>query len=140
MARAATAKKTPAKKAAPKKEALQDSSSNPYGIKWLMDHLNQATGRTLAQPNVRGTIRRLIKNGDVPKEVKDGGRYNFDGPNDPSVGIILETINGEGTKKRRGRKPKAAKEAEEVESEVEDVEELDDEEEDLEDLDLDDDE
>lgn len=123
------------KAAAPKKDTIQ------FGSPWLAQYVTEQTGETYDGRAVRMLLRKLAKDGKLDREVGvERARYEFTGPNDPTVKAVVAMVkSGEAKAMRQAglqavkdkaaekkAAAKAAKEAVEAE-EMEDAEEVEEE-------------
>lgn len=107
MAARATAKKTPAKKAAP--AALQEAPAK--GTPWLVEQINEKIdGADVSPFEVRTILRKLAKDGEVERP-EEGTRYSFTGLKDPAVVAVFKAIKDKLAKVDAEPAPKPAKKA-----------------------------
>lgn len=130
--------KPKAKRKPPARTAIE------FDTKWLAAHINRQLGTNISTYTLRDLIRRLARKGEVQREVgTDRARYEWTGPKDPAVKVIMAAVKRGDTdkaktekldnlKKARAAKGKKKPAPEPVE-EIEDDELEDDELEDLED-------
>lgn len=126
-------KKATGTKAAPKKDSIQ------FGSPWLAQYVTEVTGETLDSRAVRMLLRKLAKDGKLEREVGvTRDRYQFTGPNDPTVKLVLAMVKSGEAKamkqaglaavKEKAEQKKAAAKAAKA-AEVEEAEEVDEDEE-----------
>jgi hypothetical protein len=133
----------PVKPAAPKKPPIE------FGTKWLSELVTAEFEKPVDTFSLRAVLRRLAASGVLKRQVGvERGRYEFTGPDDPTVKAVLEAYGsgqvdkdkrdklaglkkGAAAKKStakqpaaRGRKPKPPPVDEEVEYDEDDVDEL----------------
>lgn len=112
--------------AAPRKDTIQ------FGSPWLAAYITEQTGETFDSRSTRMLLRKLAKDGKLEREVGvTRERYQFTGPNDPTVKAVLAMVQSGEAKamkqagldavkaKAAEKKAAAKKAAEEAESEAE---------------------
>lgn len=126
----AKGKAKPKAKAAPKQPTIQ------YGSPWLASYITEKTGDTYDSRGIRMLLRKLARDGNFDRTIgEDRGRYEFTGPNDPTVKAVLAMVKSgeakelkqaglDAVKQKAAEKKAAAKAAAEAEAdEVEEIEE-----------------
>ena len=131
------AKKAPAKKTAPAAPAPEVVEEEIFGVSNIVELIQVQTGKAVKTRDLRILLRKMARDGRLNREIVAGNRarWEFDGPEDPSVEAILEAYeNGEleadkqeklaalKERKNEQRAAKAAKEAEEAEGGEEELE------------------
>lgn len=134
----ATAKKQTAAKPKPVEVETTPEPEAIFGVQDVADLIKVKTGKTVKTRDLRTLLRKMARDGRLDREIIAGNRarWEFDGPEDPSVEAILEAYeNGEleadkqeklaALKERKNEQraaAKAAKEAEEAEGGEEELE------------------
>lgn len=90
-----TATKQVAKKTAPKVVApvVEESAvESIFGVSDVADLINIRTGKTVKTRDLRTLLRKMARDGRLEREIIAGNRarWEFDGPEDPSVEKIIE--------------------------------------------------
>jgi hypothetical protein len=136
--KAKSSKAKPAAKAtAPKQPVIA------FGSAELAAHVTEATGETYDARGIRMLLRKLAKDGKLPRVVgEDRNRYSFTGPEDETVKAVVAMVKSGAAKElkqaglqkvkedaaKKKAAAKAAKEAAEAEVEDDDMEEVEEEE------------
>jgi hypothetical protein len=134
---ATKAKAAPAK-AAPAPEPEVEEEAEIFGVASVADLIKVRTGKTVKTRDLRILLRKLARDGRLDRKIVAGNRarWEFDGPEDPRVAVILEAYdNGEleadkkekldalkarkAAQKAEAAKAKAAEEAEDDSEELE---------------------
>lgn len=90
--KAAKTEEKPTKKAR-RTASEDDEESSAYGAKWLCEYISEQIGKEYTPASLRVLLRRLARSGELAREVGvDRGRYEFSGPNDPTVKTILKMV------------------------------------------------
>jgi hypothetical protein len=135
----ATKAKAATAKAAPAPEPEVEEEAEIFGVASVAELIKVRTGKTVKTRDLRILLRKLARDGRLDRKIIAGNRarWEFDGPDDPRVAVILEAYdNGEleADKKEKldalkARKAKqkadaaAAKAAEEADEDSEELEE-----------------
>lgn len=103
----ATPKKN-TKAAAQTKEAVEpETSATSFGVSDLIDEIEKETGKAYQPATIRILLRKLASEGKI---VKAGGRWGFEGADDPAVETIIDAVkNGRAEKEPKAEKEPAAK-------------------------------
>lgn len=100
-----------------KKKAAKPAEDDVWGVRALIDHVKETTGKEYNPREVRTLLRKLAREGGgVDREIIPGNksRYEWTGPTDPEVKAIVKAIKGgqiEKSKKEALDKLKADKAA-----------------------------
>lgn len=105
-----------APKKATKKAAKPKPEDDVWGVRKLIEHVKETTGKEYNPREVRTLLRKLARDGSVDREIIAGNktRYEWSGPNDPEVKLVVKAIKGgsiEKSKKEALDKLKADKAA-----------------------------
>lgn len=74
----------PTKPAAPKRAPIE------FGTNWLAELVTQETGKSVDSFALRAVLRRMAGQGTLKREIGvERARYEFSGPNDPTVKAVL---------------------------------------------------
>lgn len=104
-----------------------------FGAAQLAEHVSTETGTTVDSKAIRMVLRKLTADGKLEHEA--GGRYDFTGPEDPRVVLVVDAFRAKIAKAAEPKAPRKAKgskaksdapAAEVVEDEDAAVEDLDD--------------
>ena len=100
MAAAAKTTKAAPAKAKAKAEAVAPEATEEavFGVSDIADLIKVETGKVVKTRDLRILLRKLARDGRLDREIIAGNRarWEFDGPEDPSVEAILEAYeNGE---------------------------------------------
>jgi hypothetical protein len=131
----AAAKTAPAKKSAPVEPEVTEEAE-VFGVAQVAELIKVRTGKDVKTRDLRILLRKLARDGRLDREIVAGNRarWEFDGPSDARVEVILEAFeNGEleadkkekldalkARKAQQKAEAKAAAEAEEGDEELED--------------------
>lgn len=94
------ARRTTAAKTAPAKP------KQPHPVKgtaWLVDHVNEKTGKDVKSADLRNLLRKMSRDGDLDREI-GSGRYSFSGERDSVVRAVVAAV-------KAGKIERAKKEA-----------------------------
>jgi hypothetical protein len=84
---APAAKKKAKKKSTPSRKVIE------FGTAWLVEHIQEQTGKDYKSYDLRVLLRKMAKNGELEREVGvERGRYEFTGPNDKLVKLIVKKV------------------------------------------------
>jgi hypothetical protein len=132
---AAAKAKTAAAKPAPTPE-VEEAEDEIFGVAGVAELIKVRTGKTVKTRDLRILLRKLARDGRLDRKIVAGtrARWEFDGPEDPRVAVILEAYdNGEleadkkakldALKQRKAEQKAAAKAAAEA-AEGDEAEEL----------------
>jgi len=122
---------TKAAKAAPAPAEVEEEDEL-FGVAGIAELIKVRTGKTVKTRDLRILLRKLARDGRLDRKIVAGNRarWEFDGPDDPRVAVILEAYdNGEleadkkekldALKARKAAQKAAAKAAAEAEAEEE---------------------
>lgn len=89
-----------------KKEKTPSKPKIEFGAAQLAAHVSQVTETTVDSKAVRMVLRRLTSEGKLEHE--QGGRYEFTGPEDPRVVVVVDAFR---VKIAKAAEPKAPRKA-----------------------------
>jgi hypothetical protein len=98
------------KKTAAKKAPAKAAEPEALGTAWLVEYVNEQTGKTYNGAAIRIGLRKMAKTGTLDRTVgEDRARYAFSGPKDPIVVAFLKLVKGGALEKDRAEKLAALK-------------------------------
>lgn len=95
MATKASTKTTAPAKAAPAEAPAEEPT---FGVAGVAELIKERTGQVVKTRDLRILLRKLARDGRLNREIVAGNRarWEFDGPEDPAVSVIIEAFeNGE---------------------------------------------